>query len=300
MANKGKFKAHTPAKFNNAELLGDFVDGSDEWHAARDEGIGGSDIGTILGLNPYSSGYFLWAVKTGQIPKPVVDNWSVRFGKKFEQPILEMWAEEHPEYEVFTTGTYRSIARPYLIANPDGLARHRDTGEWLLIEVKTARYGWQETPPAYEAQVMHYLDVMGLQRAVIVAVAGWTWEERLLEFDEFQAAAQRDAAERFWWHVVENRKPDYDGAESTYQAVRQMHPYITDEAVEIDGAHSLVLAAQEFEAAEKKLNKIKSEVLDLMGTAKSCYIEHEGQQITVATRQARGNGSPYLVIKKGK
>jgi hypothetical protein len=49
MTTKGKFAAHTPKKFNNAELLGVFADGSDEWHAARDEGIGGSDIGTILG-----------------------------------------------------------------------------------------------------------------------------------------------------------------------------------------------------------------------------------------------------------
>jgi hypothetical protein len=52
MTTKGKFAAHTPKKFNNAELLGVFADGSDEWHAARDEGVGGSDIGTLLGTQP--------------------------------------------------------------------------------------------------------------------------------------------------------------------------------------------------------------------------------------------------------
>jgi predicted phage-related endonuclease len=209
-----------------------------------------------------------------------------------------MWAAEHPEYEVFLTGTYRSKSTPYLIANPDALARHRKSGEWLVVEVKTARYGWQETPPAYEAQVMHYMDILGISRAVIVAVAGWSWEERWLDYDEFAAGAQRASAARFWAHVCDNTKPDYDGAESTYKAVRAMSPEIdTDNEIEIDGGHSLVLAAQEFASAQEKLNKIKSEVLDLMGDAKHAYIEHEGQKIRIASRQARRDGLPFLVVK---
>jgi putative phage-type endonuclease len=298
MSNASKFELFTPDNFNDAELLGVFESGSDEWHAARGDGIGGSDVPTLLGLNPWQSAYYLWAVKTGNITPEPVDNWSVKFGRAFELPILEMWAAEHPEYEVYLTGTYRSKSTPYLVANPDALARHRDSGEWLVVEVKTARYGWQETPPAYEAQVMHYMDILGISRAVIVAVAGWSWEERFLDYDEFTAGAQRASAARFWAHVCDNTKPDYDGAESTYKAVRAMSPEIdTDNEIEIDGGHSLVLAAQEFAAAQEKLNKIKSGVLDLMGDAKHAYIEHEGQKIRIASRQARRDGMPFLVVK---
>jgi hypothetical protein len=77
-----------------------------------------------------------------------------------------------------------------------------------------------------------------------------------------------------------------------------MSPEIdTDNEIEIDGGHSLVLAAQDFAAAQEKLNKIKSEVLDLMGDAKHAYIEHEGQKIRIASRQARRDGLPFLVVK---
>jgi putative phage-type endonuclease len=292
------FPYHTPDKFNEAELVGVFETGTSEWHEAREDGLGGSEIGTVLGLNPYMSAYALWAKKTGKIPEEKVDNWSVRFGNAFEKPLLALWSHEHPEYEVFLTGTYKNPAQPYLRANPDALARHRKTGEWVVVEIKTARIGWDATPPAYEAQITHYMDVLGIKRAVIVAIAGWTWEERWYEADEFLASVQRSAAARFWHSVVNDTKPDFDGSESTYQAVRAMHPDIDTEAeVEIDGGHTLILAAQEFAAAQEKLNKIKSEVLDLMGDAKHAYIEHEGKQIRIASRQARRDGVPYLVLK---
>ena len=39
----------------------------DEWLDLRKTGIGGSDAGTILGVNPYSSPYALYATKTGLV-----------------------------------------------------------------------------------------------------------------------------------------------------------------------------------------------------------------------------------------
>jgi hypothetical protein len=64
--------------------------------------------------------------------------------------------------------------------------------------------------------------------------------------------------------------------------------------------HQLALAQDEFDAAEAKLRKMKSWVLDLMGKSKYAYIVADGKQIRVASRQARGDGLPYLVVKKGK
>lgn len=36
------------------------------WHAFRALGVGGSDMSTILGLNPYSTPYDLWLEKTNR------------------------------------------------------------------------------------------------------------------------------------------------------------------------------------------------------------------------------------------
>jgi len=141
---------------------------------------------------------------------------------------------------------------------------------------------------------------MKIDRAVVVAVAGMTWQEFWVERDDFTEQVQLDAAKRFMSHVVNDTKPDYDGAESTYEVIRKMHPLIDDTEIEIDGLHQLALAQQEFEAAESKFNQMKSWVLDLMGNAKHAYIVADGQQIRLASRQARRDGVPYLVVKKGK
>jgi putative phage-type endonuclease len=291
---------HAPAEFNGAKLVGVFESGTSAWHEARAYSLGGSEIGTIMGLNPWESAYALWAKKTGKIENPPLTNWAVRFGQAFEEPILKLWAEEHPEYELFVTGTYQDCNNSFLHANPDALARHRETGEWIVVEVKTARTSFESLPPTYEAQVRHYMMVMKIDRAVVVAVAGMTWQEFWVERDEFTEQVQLDQAKRFLSHIVNDTKPDYDGAESTYEVIRKLHPLIDDTEIEIDGLHQLALAQQEFDAAEAKFNQMKSWVLDLMGNAKHAYIVADGQQIRLASRQARRDGVPYLVVKKGK
>jgi len=45
---------------------------------------------------------------------------------------------------------------------------------------------------------------------------------------------------------------------------------------------------------------MKSEVLSSMGKAKHAYIEHDGATIRVASRQSRGGGKPFLIVKKSK
>jgi putative phage-type endonuclease len=291
---------HAPAEFNGAKLVGVFESGTSAWHEARADSLGGSEIGIAMGLSQWESPYALWAKKTGKIENPPLTNWAVRFGQAFEEPILKLWAEEHPEYEVFLTGTYQDCEHSWLHANPDALARHRKTGEWLVVEVKTARTSFEALPANYEAQVRHYMMVIKIDRAVVVAVAGMTWQEFWLERDDFTEQVQLDAAKRFMSHVVNDTKPDYDGAESTYEVIRKMHPEIDETEIEIDGLHQLALAQQEFDAAEAKFYQMKSWVLDLMGHAKHAYIVADGQKIRLASRQARRDGVPYLVVKKGK
>jgi putative phage-type endonuclease len=284
---------------NGAKLVGDAVSGSAEWHEMRSRGIGGSDIGTIMGLNPWESAFSLWAKRTGQIPNPPVDNWSIRFGKAFEEPILRLWWEQNPEWDVYLAGTYQHPKVPYLLANPDALAHNPETGEWIVVEVKTARSHWSDVPPSYRAQVIHYMDVFGLDRAVIVAVAGWAWEEREIVRDDFEVEAQRASAARFWDHLQEVVKPEWDGSKATYEAERNLHPSIAEEEVAVGQLGVDLIAAQSrFDDAESKLLEVKSRVLDKMGSARHATTIVNGQPVRVASRQARGNGVPWLVVKK--
>lgn len=295
------FALHTPESFGNGKLLGVFEAGTSAWHEAREDSIGGSEISTIMGLNPYESAYALWAKKTGKIPSLVEENWAIRFGKAFEEPILKLWQEEHPEFEVFITGTYQDTLMPFRHANPDALARHKESGEWIVIEVKTARSTWESVPAGYVAQVQHYLDILDLKRAVIVAVAGMTWYDLWIDRDEFEIENQRLRAKEFYDSMLNDTKPAFDGSESTYQAVRYQHPEITNEEVEIEGLFMLANLQDEFDEAERKLRQAKTEVLAAMGTAKHAYMDVKGKQVRIASRQARRDGVPYLIVhKRGK
>lgn len=289
---------YAPQEFNGAKLVGVFESGTSDWHEARAYSLGGSEIGTLLGVNQWESALTLWAKKTGKIDTEPLHNWAIRFGQAFEAPILKLWQEEHPEYDVFTTGTYQHAKHPYLHANPDALAKHKETGEWLVVEIKTARTSFEALPPNYEAQVRHYMAVMAIAKSVVVAVAGMTWQEFWVDRDEFIEELQLDAARQFMDFIANDVRPDFDGSDSTYQTVRQLHPEIDDEEVEIDGGHLLVNAQVDADNAIALLNQAKSNVMALMGRAKYAYCVIDGNRYLVATRQARKDGLPYLLVNK--
>ena len=292
------FETYAPETINGARLLGNYVAGSPEWHSERRKGIGGSEVGTILGLNPYESAYALWAKKTDRIPSEIEENWAIRFGKAFEDPILGLWAEEHPEWEVFTTGTYADQYCEYRHANPDALARHRQTGEWMVIEVKTARNTWDEVPPSYIAQVLHYMGVLQMRRGVIVAVAGMTWNEYDVPFNQVMIDAQNKALEAFWICIQSDTKPAWDGSESTYHAVRMQYEEIDGSECEL-GQLGFDLVQRQIEAdrAYYELNLLKSQVLDMMGTAKWGVLTNDRETRKIASRQMRA-GKPSLIVNK--
>lgn len=282
--------------FPDAKFIGDYTPENPEWHMIRSEGIGGSEVGTIMGLNQYESAYALWAKKCGLIPTPALDNWAIRFGKAFEEPILDLFAAEHPDFELYRAGTYESVSTPYLHANPDALAKVN--GEWVIVEVKTSKNYWYEVPPAYIAQVRHYMAVMNINRAVIVGVVNMTWVEHWIDRDDFEEQVILQQASKFWDSIKKQEAPSWDGSESTYQAVREMHPFINDDEVEIDGGHYLIQAQENFDKAQALLNEAKSRVMSAMGNAKHAYVEADGQKYRIASRQARGMTAPYLVVNK--
>ena len=288
----------SPNTLNGAKLLGNYTPGSPEWHSERSNGVGGSEVGTILGLNPYESAYALWAKKTGRIPSEIKENWAMRFGKAFESPILELWAEEHPEWDVYTTGTYQDEHCEYRHANPDALAVHKETGEMMIIEVKTARQPWESVPQSYIAQVLHYMGVLKIRWGLIVAVAGMTWNEYEVPYNQAQIDLQNEYIGKFWDAVQNDTKPEWDGSESTYHAVRASVPEIETMEQPLGDLGVMMLKAQSHaDTAQRELNRIKSAVLDKMGTAKWGTIETKDGVERVASRQLRA-GTPSLIINK--
>ena len=57
----------------------------DEWMKLRESGIGSSEVGTILGLNPYETPYQLWRRKVG-IDPPKEQNFAMKWKNSVNLP----------------------------------------------------------------------------------------------------------------------------------------------------------------------------------------------------------------------
>jgi putative phage-type endonuclease len=292
-----KLPAETNELFD-AVLLGDFANGSQEWHDLRNEpgAVGGSDIAAITGLSAWESAITKWAKKTGQIPDEVTPNMSMKLGTKLEAPILDLFADEHPELEIYETGTWANKENTWARSNPDGLYKTAD-GEWGIVEVKFSRDYWSGVPQAYRAQVLWYMRVFGIKQAKLVALAGSSYMEFDIEWDEFEAETLWDAAVRFRQACLDIKMPYWDGSNSTLETVRALSPGISDSEVDLDdlGMH-YINSVTDAEKANAKMTELKARVIQAMDGAKRglIYGEH------LLSLRSRAGGAPYLHHEKGK
>jgi putative phage-type endonuclease len=63
----------------------------DDWLAYRQRGVGASEVGTILGLNPYKCSAQLFYEKLGEMPINTVENMAMFLGKEQESFIADLW-----------------------------------------------------------------------------------------------------------------------------------------------------------------------------------------------------------------
>jgi len=280
----------------DAVLLGDFANGCPVWHELRNEPgvIGGSDIAACAGLSSWTSPITLWAKKTGQIPDEVTPNMSMKLGTILEEPILQLFADEHPELTILTTGTWANKTYPWMRANPDGLYLDAD-GNWGIVEVKFSRDYWTAVPQSYRAQVLWYMKVFGIKQAKLVALAGSSYQEYDIEWDQFEADTLFEAAIRFRQACMDLKMPDWDGSNSTLETVRALNPNIEDAEIDLDdlGVHYFN-AVDEADSANTKLTELKSRVIKAMDGKKRgiVYGEH------LLSLRSRAGGMPYLHHEK--
>jgi putative phage-type endonuclease len=280
-------------------FLGKWEIGSPEWHAARRQRLGGSEIAAVLGLSPWESRFSLWHRKRGEIADQP-ENPEMEWGKRLEPVLLAKYLDEHPGHYVGACGTFVHHERTWQLANPDALV-HDVAGEPLLWEGKVSRddIGWgdpgtEQVPVYYLCQVRHYLDVLGLDRAVLsVLIAGQDYREYEIHADESDAATLRQAGAEFIASITRDERPDIDAHSATYTAVRELHPDIEPVDVEIPAplAKEFCESRVALSQAESRVQLAKSQVADLLGTGRRARFNGS----TLATRQAKGEGLPYLV-----
>lgn len=196
-----------------------------EWLGWRQKGIGGSDAATIVGLNPYSSLYELWADKQGFLPEKE-DTEQMRVGRDLEQYVANRFCEATGKKAQKLPYMYCHDKYPFITANID----RKIIGENAALECKTTSifnksdFENGEVQPSYLCQCYHYMNVMGYDKmylAVLVLSEGFFWYE--IKRDEEQQAALLKAEVDFWQEYIEGDSvPVPDGTKSTSRALQEI------------------------------------------------------------------------------
>ena len=247
----------------------------DEWLKQRSKGLGGSDAGAVMGLNPYKSAYSLWAEKTGQISNVVEENEAIRLGNDLEDYVAKRFAEQENKKIKRSSYCYQSKEFPFMRANVDRLV----VGENAALECKTANpfkdgdYSNDIIPPTYYCQCLHYMAVCGFDRmylAVLVFQKGfYTYViDRGNEAVEADIRALIKAESEFWKLVEDGTAPDIDGSESTAQTLKQLHKDelktvfdLTEYDEKLDEIQELKEQQKELKTRQKTLENELKEIL---------------------------------------
>lgn len=252
-----------------------------------------SKIAAVVGTSPYESRFSLWHRMRGDIPaQPENDQMAV--GNILEPALLAWFRQQHPDKE-FTTG--RWIVHPtvdWAGATPDGFA-----GPDELVEAKTARDAWEwqaGVPAGYYDQCQWQMWVTNTERTYVVALVAMTLVERVVDRDQDRIDHLVREAVNFMDSLSTGTAPAIDGSTHTYLAVRELHPEIDDDTVTIPHDLAVQWLDAKSEAARwtSAEQQAKTAIADLMGNARRATWNDR----TLFTRQARGNGTPYLVAAR--
>lgn len=160
----------------------------------RREGIGGSDVGAIMGANPYRSPIACWKDKLGEMP-PVELNYAMEWGTLLEDVIGKKYCDNNnlffssvenctgaPDYAegfngvMYKPTTIRHEEHTWAYAHPDFFIW--DGKERTGIEIKTISEGiykkyWAEgeIPPWQYYQVVWYSMITGINQWTLVGFA---------------------------------------------------------------------------------------------------------------------------------
>ena len=247
----------------------------EEWLKYRTQGIGGSDVSVIAGINPFKSAYALWLEKTGQIELEETENNYTHFGTLLE-PIIRK------EFTMCTGLKVRqkhmllqSEKYPFMYANLDGVIN--EDGEMAIFEAKTAsEYKheiWEnEVPAPYILQIQHYMAVTGAKKTYIAALVGgnkFYWHEVKRDDEMIEKII---AMEKYFWkvYVLGGMEPVPDGSESTTKYFNEKFKNSNGETIELP--EEVISVCDEYERISEQIKALESEK-NVMGNQIKGYMK---------------------------
>lgn len=227
----------------------------------RHEYIGASDIGTIMGVNPFKTPFELWCEKTQKIkPKNLDDNDSVRMGKVLEEFVAQEYAYRHNCKVRRAPIVYVHPDYPFLKAHADRLI----TGSEKGLECKTTsefnKDKWKDAdiPESYILQCQF---LMGLAKRnewdIAVLIGGNKYKDKPLKFDKDLFDLCVEKAVHFWnYNVGQNIPPEL--TEDDDETLKTLYSNHNEKFIELfPNDEKSTEAVMDFESAVANLQEMK-------------------------------------------
>lgn len=199
---------------------------NEQWLAHRKRGIGASEVGTVMGLNPYKASIQLFYEKIGEDLGYSIENMATFMGKEQEPTIAKLWQYwEGDQESIIRNAKEGRIVRkcqrvnayvhnpkyPWLFCSLDRKAIKTDTTDEGAIELKTIE-GWEaekwenEIPPSHVVQVQTQLLVCEFTWGELATLKNGRWFDCLpfTTHTEIQESILR-MTEEFWNRVEKAR-----------------------------------------------------------------------------------------------
>lgn len=285
--------------------------GSPEWLKL----ITPSKVPSILGVSRWKSQRELWLEMSGIIePAPITEARQDDFdyGHACELAAREYWLYKTNGGPADGNGWRLSRGevqlRNELLPFPNLATvdlRASIGSKRRCVEVKTARSleewgddGSGEVPQDYAAQAMTQMLITGWREQADLVLWPQYGKPRIYVIEWDQDVADWIVERCVAWvaSLAANEPPPLDDSVSCYEAMRRLHPDIDGTEVEVPPhmARAVLDWHREAEGAEKRLRGHKTELLELMGNAKTAVCEG----IKIAGRQPGARGAVSLVIAK--
>ena len=247
----------------------------EQWLRYRKQGIGGSDVASLLGISKWKSEIELWLDKTNQTNEPPVENEAMTWGTIMEPIIRNHFAEVTGKTVVELKAMLQHPEHPFMLADVDGVTVD-DAGNPAILEIKTAsefkRSEWEEDVPAYyQTQIQHYLCVTGIKKAYwVVLIGGNSFKIYEVDADD-EIQAMLIAVEKNFWNKVQNMiRPEMDGSDaaknlldSLYRGGVSEEIVMPEEAIEYVDAY--IEACVEEDNAKAKKQEASNHIKEIMG-----------------------------------
>lgn len=274
-----------------------------EWLKHRESGIGSSEVGTILGLNPFETPYQLWRRKKG-LDAPKQENFAMKAGHYLEDAVSLFYRDETgKEIIKASAGDWLIVndEKEYLRVSPDRTywipGRPRSERNKGILECKTTQMevNADSLPQHWFCQLQYQLGVAELEQGALAWLTmGREFGYRDIMFDKEFYDWMIEEVDRFWTdNIVGGKEPLLSSVDDVLLKNPRHIAGKTIEATDelFEECRQLKELKEELKNMESRKEELEASVKMAMGDAEALVLPNTVKPI--ATWKASKDGMKF-------